>query len=109
MENPFLTIDRRLENIELLLLDLKYQPLQQSESAPGKVMSLTECAKYTGLCEQTLYRKTSAGQIPHSKRAGRLFFDRAQVDAWLLEKEVPTKSDLSNKADAYLAKAKRSC
>lgn len=101
MDNPFATIDKRLANIESLLLDIKHLP----EPAPTarKTMSLTEFCEYTGLSRQTTYKLTSGQKVPHSKRGKRLYFDREKVDTWLLENQVATHSEIQEKVNDYLS------
>jgi excisionase family DNA binding protein len=103
MDNPFLTIDKRLENIENLLLDLKHLP-PPDIPAHRKIMSLAEFCEYAGLTKQTVYKLTSAQKVPHSKRGKRLYFDREKVDKWLLENQVSTSSEIQNNAKEYLSK-----
>lgn len=69
-----------------------------------KIMSLTEFCEYAGLSRQTVYKLTSAQKVPHSKRGKRLYFDREKVDAWLLENQVATRSEIQEKAKEYISK-----
>ncbi len=102
MDNPFATIDKRLANIESLLLDIKHLP----EPAPTvrKTMSLAEFCEYAGLTKQTAYKLTSAQKVPHSKRGKRLYFDREKVDVWLLENQVATQAEIQERANTQLSK-----
>jgi len=106
MENPFQPILEELGSIKLLL-----QKIQQDRdkdhpdtTASRKILSLTEFCEYAGLTKQTAYKLTSAQKVPHSKRGKRLYFDRDKVDAWLLENQVATQSEILKKADGYLSK-----
>lgn len=104
MDNPFVMIDRRLANIESLLLDIKHFP-EPLPTSTRKIMSLTEFCDYTGLTKQTVYKLTSAQKVPHSKRGKRLYFDPEKVDAWLLENQVDTQKEIQEKAKDYLSKS----
>lgn len=76
----------------------------ESNTTTRKIMSLTEFCEYTGLSRQTAYKLTSGKKAPHSKRGKRLYFDREKVDAWLLENQVATHSEIQEKANDYLSK-----
>jgi excisionase family DNA binding protein len=88
-------------------LDLAFQRYSpQSESrATNKIMSLAEFCEYAGLTKQTAYKLTSAQKVPHSKRGKRLYFDREKVDAWLLENQVATQTEINQKSKDYLLKS----
>lgn len=109
MENPFSIIDARLHNIECLLLDMKHKPQQPAvELGSGKtILNIDEFCEYTGLSKQTVYQKTGKGLIPHSKRGKRLYFDKATVDAWLLEHSVRPISEINAEADRRMAGNKK--
>ena len=47
-------------------------------------MNTAETAKYLRVSVRWL--RQHLGQVPHSKVAGRLFFSRTELDAWLAEK-----------------------
>ena len=38
--------------------------------------------------KSTIYKKASAGTIPHSKQGKRLYFQLSEIDAWLLSGKV---------------------
>ena len=73
------TILEKLENLERLAL------LNKS------VLNFDEVAVYTGLSKSTLYKLTSSKKIPHYKPSGKLlYFDRKELDSWLLQNRVHT-------------------
>ncbi|KWW44230.1 excisionase [Vibrio cholerae] len=50
-----------------------------------KVMTINECAQYTGLSVSYLYKLTHRKLIPFFKPMGkRLYFKRAEIDQWLM-------------------------
>ncbi len=90
MDN-FQTIGLRLTNIE------------NSLAASKEVLTVDETARLTGFSKSYLYKLTSAGIIPHSKPLGKhLFFNRAQVEAWLLGKPIKTLAEISKDAANYV-------
>lgn len=80
MQNPFEIIDARLSNIEALLIDrlnnsvLAPFPLTTDDDTP---LSVQQAAELLGIATQTVYQRI--GQIPHTKRFGRLYFNRREL------------------------------
>lgn len=97
MHNPFESIEAQLSAIAESIIDLREAFRKQfgedsvSQSQIGRTMNMREASKFLELTRQTLYRKTSKNEIPHYKRAGRVFFDRQELEDWLLGKRVQTK------------------
>ena len=84
-------IEQKLTNIENRLV------------ASKEVLTFDETANFTGFSKSYLYKLTSAGLIPHSKPLGKnLFFDRAQVQAWLLSKPIKTSAEINTQAANYV-------
>lgn len=91
MCNPFELLDARLAAIEDLLLEMKRNQLSTATtpSIPqARILTINEAAEFVGLAKATLYKLTSAGQIPHSKRGKKLYFEREVLEAWLTENKV---------------------
>ena len=68
-----------------------------------KTMNVDEVAAFIGLSKSTIYIKTMRGLIPHSKSSKRVWFDRNEIEAWLLENKQITTSEAEKQADKYLA------
>lgn len=63
-----------------------------------KVLNLNEVAKYIGYSKSHIYKLTSTNQIPHSKPNGKgLFFDKDEIDTWLLTNRVETRKEVNKK------------
>lgn len=63
-----------------------------------KVLNLNEIAEYIGYSKSHIYKLTSTNQIPHYKPNGKvLFFDKNEVDTWLLNNKVETRQDIIKK------------
>lgn len=89
------TIIERLERIERLAL------LNKS------VLNFDEVAVYTGLSKSTLYKLTSGKMIPHYKPSGKmLYFDKKELDSWLLQNRVSTTEEINQQAVDYCYKEK---
>lgn len=89
-----LSIEERLQNIETLLLSQK------------TVMSFDEMAVYSGLSKSYLYKLTCTGGVPCYKPNGKnIYFDRKEVDQWLLRNRKATNEELDSQASTYLTKS----
>ena len=94
------------EELELFRQFNPLQALPQHEA--GKtIFNLDQFCEYTGLSKQSAYKLTGKGLVPHSKRGKRLYFDKAEIDAWLLQNRVGNVSETESKADEYLMKNRR--
>jgi excisionase family DNA binding protein len=86
MENPFETINQRLERIEKMLQGL--QPTPQVPQAVNEEIMLDEASELTGLKKSTIYRLSFAGEIPVRRRGKRLIFSRSQLNQWIEDRTV---------------------
>ncbi len=84
-------INDRLANIEAMLLTSK------------TVLTFEEAAIYTGLSRSYLYKKTAQADIPCFKPGGKvLYFNRTELDEWMMQNRKATRDDLDQKANNYL-------
>lgn len=79
----------------------------RTDETGKRVFDLDQFCDYTGIGKQTAYRLTSRGEVPHSKRGKRLYFDKAQVDAWLLANHVGGSAEADWKANEYIMTKQR--
>ena len=108
MENPFLKIDARLENLETLLLDIKHKTIPELINANDK--SKQQVVDLDGLLiarpfigsRSTIYKKVSSGEMPHSKNGKRLIFDLHEIDDWLLSNKIKTTKEIQESARSYI-------
>ena len=89
MEERIHRIEEALYNIQSILLGNK------------KTLSLEDCCSMTGYSKSYMYKLTSSESIPHSKRDKKLFFDKEEIEWWLLENKV---TDVTTKAKNLVAK-----
>lgn len=74
------------------------------------VLTFNEALVYIGLSRSHMYKLTSSRRIPHYKPHGKLiYFDRAELDAWLLQNPVKTKEQLEAEALQRMYSAHTSC
>lgn len=80
------------------VIDSKTKP-----TAYKKVLTFDETAEFAGISKSYLYKLTSGGIIPHSKPLGKLiYFDREQVEKWLLGKPIKTNAEIKQQAVNYI-------
>jgi excisionase family DNA binding protein len=90
------SIDDRLRNIETLLLSQK------------TVLNFDEVAAYTGLSKSYLYKLTCSGGIPCYKPQGKhIYFNKAEIDQWLLQNRKATNKELESQASTFVTLQKR--
>jgi excisionase family DNA binding protein len=84
-------INERLGKIETLLLSQK------------TVLNFDEVAVYTGLSKSYLYKLTSSGGIPCYKPNGKqIYFDKPEIDKWLLQNRKATNDEIESNASTYV-------
>lgn len=109
MVNPFESIENRLSNLETLLLELKHCTLpdlvKESLNKEPKIVSLEKLIELRPVLgsKSTIYKKTYSGEIPHSKRGKRLFFDLEEIDAWMMENKVDRAKQIEEEVNNILS------
>lgn len=89
-------IEERLRLIESSIIPVK------------RVMSLSEIAEFTGVSESQIYKLTAAKKIPFSRPFGRaMYFDRLEVEEWLLSFRIQTEKDTQREANSQILKRRR--
>lgn len=92
MQTEYKEIADRLDRLEALtLLGVK------------NTLDIDEAALYTGYSKGHLYRLTCSRRIPHSKRDRKLYFDKAELDAWLTAERIPTQAQTEAAAATYVS------
>lgn len=90
----------RLENIERMLVE---QNLLKKE-----VLNFSEAAVYLEVSHSHLYKLTSSGVLPAYKPNGKkLYFNRKELDSWLLSNKQASKDEIEAQANNYLMKRGR--
>ena len=68
-----------------------------------KVLNIDDVAALTGLSKSHLYKMTCRKEIPYYKPNGKLvYFDRAEVEAWMKQNRVYTAQEASQQAAKYV-------
>lgn len=73
--------------------------------AAKKVLDLSDVSALTGMSKSTLYRLTSEKKIPHYKPTAKLlYFDRNEIEAWMKQNRVSTRTEAESTAAAYIVR-----
>jgi len=90
-------IERKLD--ELAALNKELAALNK------ETLNLKEAARYLNMSCSHLYKLTSAKEIPHYKPRGKqVFFERKELDRWLLQNRQTTKAEMEQAAIDYVVK-----
>ncbi len=84
--------------IEELIISKLEKIEQLSMLAAKNVLTLDDAHSLTGISKSTLYKMTSKKEIPHSKRGNTLYFDRKELENWMLENRVKTVKECEQEA-----------
>mgnify|MGYP001218929810 CR=1 FL=1 len=105
MENPFETIIDQLDRIERKLSEL-YAKVEniKSNKAENEIMSLNRLTEYLELSKSSIYKLTSTKEIPHIKRVKKLFFNKTEIDKWISENRIKTRSEIQEEAMSFILK-----
>lgn len=69
------------------------------------VLTLDEVAEYMGVSKSCVYKMTMKRVIPYYKPTGKLcYFERNEINKWLLSNRCSTDKELQQKAEAYCRK-----
>jgi len=91
---------KKLESIEKMLYE---QTMLKKE-----VLNFNETAIYLEVSHSHLYKLTSMGIIPSYKPNGKkLYFDRKELDTWLLSNKHYSNEEIDTEAANYLIKKGR--
>lgn len=79
--NPFELLHSHLSRLEALIME----QISNIESAPAaaEVGGLALAQQITRLSKPRIYGLVSAREIPHYKRGNKLYFNRAELLAWV--------------------------
>lgn len=69
-----------------------------------EVLTADEAARYMGVKKSYLYKLTMQKMLPFSKPLGKVcYFNRQELEAWLMSNRVATADEIRDKAQAYCA------
>ncbi|KAA6441151.1 helix-turn-helix domain-containing protein [Dyadobacter flavalbus] len=102
MENPFSVIDKRLDRIESLVLELTSKSAQSILPDSPDLLSIDEAVLLLNLAKPTVYNLVSSGKIPVMKKSKRLYFSRDELLRWLRTGRRRTVEEIEEEARAYV-------
>lgn len=83
------------------------QILVYSLLAAKNVLTLEDVTLLTGLSKSYLYKLTCTKQIPYYRPNGKqIYFDRAEIEAWMKQNRVATENEIEQKAAIYVTTGK---
>ena len=74
-----------------------------------KALTMSDCSLLTGLSKSHLYKLVCAKKIPYYKSdGGKLsYFDKQEIEAWLLQHRVKTTDEIETEAANYIVSGKK--
>jgi predicted DNA-binding transcriptional regulator AlpA len=69
--------------------------------------TIQQTSEFIHLSVPTLYGKSAKGEIPCSKRGGRLYFSKQDLLNWVKAGKKATLEEIDQETDQYLSKRKR--
>ena len=93
-----------METIKLILEKLDYLE-QLIQNTNKEILSVEELKKYTGFKKSYIYHLVHQNKIPYSKPNGKyLFFERSEIDQWLLKNKSISQDQILENARKYALK-----
>ena len=65
------------------------------------VLDINDTAELTGYSVKYLRLLIAKRDIPHYRRGNRLYFDRDEIEEWMLGERIPTNEEMKVKAIGY--------
>lgn len=96
-----LEVDRLVEMISnevVRRMQIHIEPEKES------LLDLNEACRFTKLSKQTIYNKVANREIPHQRKAGRLYFSSTELTEWIKSGKRKTKEELNQLAESYSSK-----
>ena len=80
-------------------IEMRVAELEKQVFHTKNVLSFEEASRFLNLSKSYLYKLTSGNLIPHYKM---LYFERAELEAWLRRNPVKTQAQIEAEAQQYL-------
>jgi len=78
--------------------------LERATALNKNVLDINEAAMLTGYTVKYLRLLIAKRDIPHYRRGNRLYFDRDEIEEWMLGERIPTNEEINAKASHYMVK-----
>ncbi len=86
-------IAQRLDRLEIL-----------TALSAKNVLDINDTAELTGYSVKYLRLLIAKREIPHYRRGHRLYFNRDEIEDWMMGTRIPTKEEMNIKAMGYRIK-----
>ncbi|MGD9928753.1 MAG: helix-turn-helix domain-containing protein [Mangrovibacterium sp.] len=97
-----------MDSIILEKLNSIEKMLMEQNMLKKEVLSFNEAAIYLEVSHSHLYKMTSTGTVPSYKPNGKkLYFNRRELDSWLLSNRQTSQEEIDQQAANYLVKKGR--
>lgn len=107
MNNPFQSIDEKLNKIESLLLQLKQLPHEKlNQNKDEEFLTVKETAEFLSLSVPTIYGLIHKGEIPVMKRSKRCYFSKIELINYLKLGKRKTLNEIEKEADRFISQKK---
>lgn len=84
-------------------IEMRVAELEKQVFHTKNVLSFEEASRFLNLSKSYLYKLTSDNLIPHYKPQGKmLYFERAELEAWLRRNPVKTQAQIEVEAQQYV-------
>lgn len=84
-------------------IETRVAELEKQVFYTKNVLSFEEASRFLNLSKSYLYKLTSGNLIPHYKPQGKmLYFERAELEAWLRRNPVKTQTQIEAEAQKYV-------
>jgi excisionase family DNA binding protein len=102
--NTFFTNLNETELKEFLKQSLRDVLNEKPSKVPDfpNILDIKQAAEFLKLKINTLYEKTSRKQIPHFKKGNKLYFNRADLQEWIMKGKVKTNDEIESNALTHL-------
>lgn len=71
-----------------------------------RALNMDEAAKFTGLSKSRLYTLVSEKQVPHYKKGKLTYFNKKELEEWMLQDRILTKEEMEQRAAQFIYKKK---
>ncbi|MGI4727590.1 MAG: helix-turn-helix domain-containing protein [Janthinobacterium lividum] len=102
MENPFQELQRQLNYIETLILELKSSNSINAVKPDDELLTIDQASDLLNLAKPTIYSLSASSKIPVIKKGKRLYFSRKELLDWLKSGRRKTIDEIENEAADYI-------
>lgn len=94
MEKIIVTTETELDSLIKKSIRKEMDAKGAKETPFAKILTLEEASQYLNLAKQTIYGLTSKRLIPFIKKGKKLYFVKADLEAWLMTGKKITKPEI---------------